>query len=378
MSRTASWLRRYLFLINGFRRELITHSLYISPASNSRVISLFYLNIKVCYKVNHKIMRGTFKHRILKSRLNKKYRLTRAKLAAKIISGLKIVNGDFIQYDFFDLWLRNGFFIIPNHFYHPIPDPAKLSKGLFKKKSDLKGIDFNEKEELKLLKSFSQFEKEYNRIPIMPTGIDYEFHFNNYAFDGVDALLYYSLIRSFKPKNIIEIGCGWSSKIAAQAALKNINTKLICVEPYPQEFMKRGYPGLTKLYSKDVQELPLSFFSQLGENDILFIDSSHTVKTGGDVNYLFLEVLPRLKKGVLIHIHDIFFPYDYPQDWVLKEHRYWAEQYLLQAFLIFNSKFKIIYSNSFIGTKYPQKVKSVFSRSPYLKGGSIWIKKIED
>lgn len=316
--------------------------------------------------------------RFVNSRLNKKIRFAKAKMVAKVLSSFKIGHGDFIQYDFFDLWLKNGFFVIPNHFYQPIPDVSKLKKSIFKKKSQLLGIDFNEKSQLKLLETFSKFQNEYNNFPHKPTGKDYEFHFNNLAFDGVDALVYYSMIRYFKPKNIIEVGSGWSSKIATSAALKNGFTKLSCIEPYPQEFMKKGYPGLTKLYPKDVQKLPFSFFNSLGRNDILFIDSSHTVKTGGDVNYLFLEILPRLREGVIVHIHDIFFPFDYPEDWVLKEHRYWAEQYLLQAFLIFNSKFKILYSNSFMGVNYPKEVRKVFPKSPYIKGGSIWIVRGKD
>ncbi len=323
-------------------------------------------------------MTKDIKIKIANSKINKKFRFAKAKLVAKILNSFRIGHGDFIHYDFFDFWLRNGFFVIPNHFYQPIPDPSKLSKNFFKRKSQLPGINFDDKMQSGFLEKFSKFKNEYNLIPHTPTGRDYEFHFHNLAFDGVDALVYYSIIRHFKSKNIIEVGSGWSSKIAALAAIKNGSSKLTCIEPFPQEFMKKGYLGLTKLYDKDVQKLPISFFSKLEENDILFIDSSHTVKTGGDVNYLFLEVLPRLKKGVLVHIHDIFFPFDYPEEWVLKEHRFWAEQYLLQAFLIFNSKFKVLYSNSYIAANYLEDLKKTFPKSPYFKGGSIWIVRSED
>lgn len=304
---------------------------------------------------------------------SKKYRMARAKLAAKIIKSLRVEDADFSYFDFFDLWLKNGFFIIPNHFYQPIPDVRNLKKSVFTKVSNLSGIDMDEKTQLKFLIKFKKFKKEYDLLPHTGEEQDFRFHFNNLAFDGVDALVYYCMIRIFAPKNIIEVGSGWSSKIAAKAALENGNTALTCIEPFPQEFMKNGYPGLTNLIANDVQKLPINYFSKLESGDILFIDSSHTVKTGGDVSYLFLEVLPKLKKGVLVHIHDIFFPFDYPKKWVIKEHRFWTEQYLLQAFLMFNNEFKVIYSNSYMGYKHIKDVKKTFPKSPFHKGGSIWL-----
>ena len=149
-----------------------------------------------------------------------------------------------------------------------------------------------------------------------------KFHFNNSAFDNLDAVIYYSIIRHFNPKLIIEIGSGWSTKIAAQACLKNKQTQLISIEPYPQKHLQDGFPGFSKLIPKKVENVNQKIFSKLSKNDILFIDSSHTIKTGGDVVCEFLEILPQLKKGVIIHIHDIFFPYDYPKDWVKKKNAF--------------------------------------------------------
>lgn len=302
-----------------------------------------------------------------------------AEITAALINKFRVEKADFSYYDCFDFWQKNGFHITPNHFYQPLPDTTKIPLSIFKKTSQMIGINLNDKEQLKLLENvFIKFQSEYNKIPHEPTGDDQTYYFHNLAFDGVDGLVYYSMIRNFKPKKVLEIGSGWSTKIAAQAALLNKNTQITCIEPYPMEFLKKGFPGLSKIISKDVQKIPLSFFEQLEKDDILFIDSTHTVKTGGDVNYLFLEVIPRLKKGVYIHIHDIFLPFDYPKKWVIDEKRFWAEQYLLQSFLTFNSSYKIIYSNNYMGYKYPQKVRKTFPKSPYIKGGSIWIKKIKD
>jgi Methyltransferase domain len=119
----------------------------------------------------------------------------------------------------------------------------------------------------------------------------------------------------------------------------------------------------------------LDFFSKLESGDILFIDSSHTVKIGGDVNYLFLEVLPRLKPGVIVHVHDIWFPFDYDRQWVLGEFRFWAEQYLLQAFLAFNSEFEVLICNSYLGFYFPEELKSCFPHSPWSGGGSFWMRR---
>src|SRR5205814_10103081 len=137
--------------------------------------------------------------------------------------------------------------------------------------------------------------------------------------------------------------------LMGEAGARNDACPLICVEPFPSDFLSKGFPGLKSLVIKEVQQIDLDFFSQLQSGDVLFIDSSHTVKIGGDVNYLFLEVLPRLKLGVIVHVHDILFPLDYRRDWVKEQFRFWNEQYLLQAFLCFNSAFEVLLSTSYLG-----------------------------
>lgn len=119
--------------------------------------------------------------------------------------------------------------------------------------------------------------------------------------------------------------------------------ELVAFEPYPNKVLKAGFPGLFKLIPSRIQDIALSKFTELKKNDFLFIDSTHTLKTGSDVQYEYLEILPRLNEGVIVHIHDIFLPAEYPKAWVLKDHRFWTEQYLLQAFLSFNSMFEILW-----------------------------------
>jgi hypothetical protein len=184
------------------------------------------------------------------------------------------------------------------------------------------------------------------------------------------------------PEKIIEIGSGNSTRLMARACLWNKersgkDTKLFTVDPYPDEIVSGGFPGLTKFTKEKAENLPLDFFMQLNPGDILFIDSSHVVQTGNEVNYLFLEVLPRLKPGVIIHVHDIYFPREYPRNWIFKYQRFCTEQYLLQAFLAYNHAFEVLFSNSYMHFHHKQELKDTF---PSYNGtdwpSSFWMKKI--
>ena len=145
--------------------------------------------------------------------------------------------------------------------------------------------------------------------------------------------------------------------------------------PISQRVLRKGFPGLRSLIEKKLQDIDLEFFSQLDSGDVLFIDSSHTVKIGGDVNYLFLEVLPRLRPGVIVHVHDIFLPFEYRRDWVLDEFRFWTEQYLLQAFLTFNSEFEVLLANSYLNHYHQQDLKAAFPDLSRWIGGSFWMRR---
>ena len=286
----------------------------------------------------------------------------------------------------FHLWERKGFHVTPVHFYQPIPDTQNLPKTLWDRPSKLAGIDMNDSMQLDLLRRhFPLFRNEYERFPTEPSGKPPQFHLDNGLFGGLDALVAYCMVRHFEPRLIVEIGGGYSTLLLTEAAAKNNTSTLTCIEPYPQEFLKQGFSGLHRLIEKKVQDIDLEFFSELHSGDVLFIDSSHTVKIGGDVNYLFLEVLPRLKPGVIVHIHDIFLPFEYRRDWVLDEFRFWSEQYLLQAFLTFNSEFEVLMANSYMAHKYLEGIKAAFPSLEKLEailpnsvrwgGGSFWIRR---
>jgi len=278
--------------------------------------------------------------------------------------------------EIFQLWERHGFHVTPVHFYQPIPDTRSLSETLWDRPSELVGINMNDAMQLDLLRNhFPKFRNEYDRFPVKPTGEPGRFHFNNGLFDGTDALVAYCIIRHFQPRLIIEVGSGFSSLVAAEAIARNKSSALICIEPFPLDFLRQGFRGLHSLIEKKVEDMDLDFFSQLQSGDILFIDSSHTVKIGGDVNYLFLEVLPRLKPGVIVHVHDIFLPFDYRRDWVMDELRFWSEQYLLQAFLSFNSEFEVLMANAYLADRYMKDLNTTFANSPWWGGGSFWMRR---
>jgi len=276
----------------------------------------------------------------------------------------------------FRQWERSGFHVTPVHFYQPIPDTRSLSEALWEQPSQLAGIAMNESTQLELLtKHFPKFRDEYEQLPTKSVAKENRFYVNNTLFGGVDALVAYCMVRHFKPGLIIEVGSGFSSLVLAEATEKKKGSGLICIEPFPRKFLREGFPGLKSLIEKKVQDIDLEFFSQLKSGDILFIDSSHTVKMGGDVNYLFLEVLPRLRPGVIVHVHDIFLPFEYRRDWVLDECRFWTEQYLLQAFLTFNSEFEVLMANSYLKHYHEADLKAAFPTLNRWEGGSFWMRR---
>ena len=286
----------------------------------------------------------------------------------------KCLNSTFPE--LFRRWERRGFHVTPVHFYKPIPDTQSLPETLWTHPSDLAGVEMNETTQLEMLREhIPRFRDEYEQLPASSLGRNGGFYVNNTLFGGVDALVAYCFVRHFKPRTIIEVGSGFSSLILGQAAERNKTSSVICIEPFPREFLREGFPGLRSLIEKKVQDIELEFFSQLESGDILFIDSSHTVKIGSDVNYLFLEVLPRLRPGVIVHVHDIFLPFEYRRDWVLDELRFWSEQYLLQAFLAFNSEFEVLMANSYLNHYYQNDLKAAFPTLGSWEGGSFWMRR---
>ena len=275
-----------------------------------------------------------------------------------------------------------GFHILPVHFYSPLPDTGTLADAVWEP-YDTADMGYDDEAMLKLLTELSQYKTEVMDIPMEQVDRQ-QYYYNNIAFNGMDAVMYYYMIRHFKPAKLVEIGSGYSTLIAAKAVLQNesenINTIFTAIEPYPMDFLLNDggqLLGLHKLIPEFLQNIPLSFFEELESGDILFIDSTHVSKIGSDVNYIFLKILPLLKPGVIIHFHDIFLPNEMPKEWVKNLSILWNEQYLLHTLLIAKGEFKTLMPNNYIGSRYESDAKKYMPALPYYMGGSYWIRKVE-
>ena len=274
---------------------------------------------------------------------------------------------------------RRGVHVTQAHFYSPIPDTSTLNDEIWQRESELVGIDMNDDEQLRFLREvFPQFRSEYEALPTAPTEDHTAFYFGNGLFGGTDALALYCMLRHLRPRRMIVVGSGHSTLLAAQAARENGPTELVCIDPYPDEVLQEGFDGLASLIPTPVEDVSLDRFTALEANDVLFIDSSHVVRVGGDVAFLFLEVLPRLQPGVVVQVHDVFLPHHYPREWVVDQLRFWNEQYLLQAFLASNSSFRVLLANSYLEARYPDVLRSTFPTSEWWGGGSFWFQKRPD
>jgi len=283
----------------------------------------------------------------------------------------------------FSLFEGCGLHLLPVHYYSPIPDTRQLraNEHLFNIPHPMHGAEMNAPRQMQFLEqTVKPYETEYAEAGGGKFGFDAR---KMPSFAPANALSLYAIIRAFKPKRMIEVGSGMSTRISAAAfarnALEGSAGELTAIEPYPNHDLQRGFAGLSHLEVRRVEDVPIETFLELAENDILFIDSSHTVKAFGDVNFLFLSVIPRLRPGVIIHVHDIFFPLDY-----LPHHFFnrgvkqiWQEQYLLHAFLMFNREFQVLMCSSYLHFKYLGELRQLFpwyhvNRCP----SSFWMQRV--
>jgi hypothetical protein len=269
----------------------------------------------------------------------------------------------------------------PGHYYSTIPDIDQIKKNeknIFKKNGDIPGIDLNVNGQLALL---HQLKKYYSELPFQEEKNDkLRYYFNNDFFSYGDGIILYSMIRHLKPKRIIEVGSGFSSCIFLDMNEFFFNNSISCsfIEPYPDRLLsliKNDDLKNIDLKKYKLEDIDKIFFQDLTSGDILFIDSSHVAKINSDVNYLFFEILPLLKSGVYVHFHDIFFPFEYPKDWIY-DGRFWNEAYLLRAFLEFNDVFRIMFFNSFMYQTNKDELSKnmpLFCKNP---GGSLWMTRL--
>ena len=265
----------------------------------------------------------------------------------------------------FRLLQAMGINITPNHFYWPVPDVAELEKREWPIYTTPPGCNFRLREQIELAKLFAsryvpELEWDERATPD-------SYHYHNGYFESCDAEVAYCMVRHWKPRRIIEIGSGYSTRVLAQGLSANreqdgVEGELLTVDPYPERLPENGLGELVTVVPERVQNLDLGLFESLGENDILFVDSSHVVSVGSDVVREYLQIFPRVTRGVVVHVHDIFLPADYPRAAVLENLWFWSEQYLLQAFLAFNPEFEVLWSASAMQLSHARAMEICFPK----------------
>lgn len=185
------------------------------------------------------------------------------------------------------------------------------------------------------------------------------------------------MLAEFRPERVVEIGSGFSSRLLLDTSERFFRgeTEITLIDPSPGTLDDLSPTTRTRMLSCRVQDAPFELFDELGANDILFVDSSHVGKTGSDVNHYLFQILPRLKPAVIIHIHDIFSPFEYLAEWVLADNRSWNEAYLVHAFLQYNSAFEIVYWNNYAFHFLGAELREAMPLCMENEGGSLWIRK---
>lgn len=281
--------------------------------------------------------------------------------------------------------IKEGYYeFLPHigHYYSLYPnldDVINNEKSLFREDIEIKDINLNENGQLEVLRKMINLYKDLpqwnNMVSVDKSKLRYKI--GNSRFPLGDAVGLNTMLRILKPNKLIEVGSGYSSAVILDTNefyLEN-SIELTFIEPYPK-FLKAvsKESDTIVLYENKLQDIPVEQFEQLNKGDVLFIDSTHVSKVGSDVNYLFFEILPKLKKGVYIHLHDIFYPFEYPKEWIYKG-QVWNELYLLRAFLQNNKDYTITYFQNMMDKKYYDLIleKWPYTQKPY--GGSIWFVK---
>jgi predicted O-methyltransferase YrrM len=270
----------------------------------------------------------------------------------------------------------------PGHFYSPIVSIEEARRDqerifLANIPRELPSINMNEKGQLETL---GQFEKLYPSIDLPATKSgEHRYYYENPAYSHSDAIMLHCMMRHVKPQRIIEVGSGYSSCAMLDTSERHLDNSVefTFIEPYPdllKSLIRADDMQSATIIPTRLQEVPVQTFQSLTRGDILFIDSTHVSKTGSDVNFLLAEILPALQSGVYIHIHDIFYPFEYPKEWVLGG-RSWNEIYALRAFLQFNDSFSIEMMNTFLTHFHRSRFATHMPLCLKNTGGSIWLRK---
>jgi predicted O-methyltransferase YrrM len=268
----------------------------------------------------------------------------------------------------------------PGHFYSPIPSidevRAREAEIFAPPPPTLPGIDLRAEEQVALVRELARF---YGEMPFpREQSPETRYWFENWAYSYADAIFLYSMLRLLQPRRVIEAGSGFSSAAMLDTADRWLpDTSFTFIDPDTTTLGALLRPAdheRVTVVRAQLQDVPLTMFEALGPNDILFIDSTHVSKTGSDVNRILFDILPRLASGVHVHFHDVFYPFEYPKEWVY-EGRAWNEGYILRAFLEFNDTFEIALFGTWLARFHRELLDAVMPLTRENPGGSLWLRK---
>jgi Methyltransferase domain len=272
---------------------------------------------------------------------------------------------------------RLGLQVVLKTYYSPIPDLAGLPDAVWGARDPLRGIDFD----LDAQAAFVESELAPHVAELdwaADVAAEYAFDPDNDSYPLADARVLYAMVRHLRPSQIVELGSGQTTRVLAKAcrdgAEEGRSTRLRAFDPFPTA-VDAHLPGLAELQLIKAQDVGEQIVAELRPGDVLFVDTTHTVKIGSDVNQIVLRLLPLLAAGVIVHVHDIFLPYEYPRFFFDDYALYWAEQYLLQAFLEFNSEFEVLCAVHALCRERSGSMVSAGMLDPGATGSSLWIRR---
>lgn len=270
------------------------------------------------------------------------------------LTGIQLLRSSKWYDGYFGQWRQHfrhaenlGLHILPVHYYSPIPDTRVASAHALKADPASLQIDLD----LSLVRLEQLLTAHKPPVEDWLTKrppAEQRYSFQNNAYLAGDAEILHAMISEHRPRRIVEIGCGNSSLIISEAldALRvkdnAFKCEYTCIEPYPPSYLQPPPRSVSRFESTMLQDIPLDYFGKLEAGDVLFIDSSHVLAKGSDVAHLYLKIMPVIRPGVIIHVHDIFLPFDYPDTWLTRHYFFWNEQYLLHGMLLFGTAFKIL------------------------------------
>jgi predicted O-methyltransferase YrrM len=271
-------------------------------------------------------------------------------------------------------------FAPPGHYYSPIPsadDIEEAARSLPNTRT-LAGIELDEPGQRALLEELAAF---YPSLPFTDSGVSgLRYRFDNESYSYADGIFLYCMLRHLKPRRLIEVGSGYTSALTLDTNERFLDNRIECtfIEPDPKllfSLISEADRGRCRVIASRLQDVDLSVFDTLGPRDILFIDSTHVAKVNSDVNHLFFDILPRLAPGTIVHIHDVFPSLEYPVEW-LRQGRAWNEQYVLRAFLQFNSRFRIRLFGSYMVERHADWFRDRMPLCLKNPGGAFWMERV--